>query len=177
MRLCRAGAGESFSTTDSGSSKVRRNGEAAGQSQWSNTHAHLAFTYFRLAFWTSCRSEALYLVAQVLLEEDSSESATDALRSLPTCDLAEKTFAELEVAESDAPGQARPNRVDPKSQCSPLSQAKKNKTTHTKLQRVYYQLSLPALVQRSGERLRGKLVVVELQQTVRGFKSFGLASL
>lgn len=132
------------------------------------------YTYLKLVVLRSCRSEALYLVAQVILEEDSSRRASESsdLRS-----GRKKTFAELEVAKKDAPGQARPNRVDPKFQCSPLSQAKKNKMTQTKLQRVYYQLSLAALVQKSGERRRDKLVVAELQQTVRGFKRFGLASL
>lgn len=49
--------------------------------------------------------------------------------------------------------------------------------TQTKLQRVYYQLSLAARVQKAGVERSDKLVVQELQQTVRRFKRFGLASL
>lgn len=47
-----------------------------------------------------------------------------------------KNFCGAWSGWNGAPGQARPDRLDPKFQCSPLSQAKKNKTTQTKLQRV-----------------------------------------
>lgn len=62
-----------------------------------------------------------------------------------------------------------PDRVDPRFQCSPLSQAKKKETTQTKLQRVYYQLSFsrfcPEVLAKDGVT---NWWLVELQQTVRG---------
>lgn len=84
MRLCRAGAGQSFSTTDSNSSKVCRKSEAAGRrahTQWLKHRYSSGYTYLRLVVLRSCRSEALYLVAQVILEEDSSRRSFGVFRS------------------------------------------------------------------------------------------------
>lgn len=52
MRLCRAGAGQSFSTTDSNSSKVCRKSEAAGRRAQTGGQTQIFFRLYLLK--TSC---------------------------------------------------------------------------------------------------------------------------
>lgn len=139
------------------------------------------FTYFEEVSTTSRQSEALCPVVRVIFWRRFGQQRTlkpTRVDVLGPCALGEN-FRD-DASRSSLTPQPTPHthrRIDPKFQCSPLSQAKKYKTTQTKLQRVYYQLSLDALVQKVWRRAESdKLVVPELQQTVRGFKLFSLSS-
>lgn len=77
MRFSRAGAESEFQHHGQQQQQSLHKQRSCGT--WTNTDIPLVLTYFQLVFLTSCQSEALYLVAQVVLEEeDSSDSETDA---------------------------------------------------------------------------------------------------
>lgn len=92
---------------------------------------------------------ALYPVAQVVLEMGSGSSYSTRLQVFRSA-LWPKLSQCLKPLKECARSKSDPRRVDPKFQCSPLSQAKKNIVTLTKLQRVYYQLSLVAMSRQTG---------------------------
>lgn len=127
------------------------------------THILRKHTFKRKMTWEACRlylpwkrffdvsSVALYPVAQVFWSW-ARVAATQSLTRLEVFRSARwpKLSQCLKPLKGCARSKPDLRRVDPKFQCSPLSQAKKNIVTLTKLQRVYYQLSLAALSRETG---------------------------
>lgn len=127
------------------------------------THILRKHTFKRKKTWEACRlylpwkrffdvsSVALYPVAQVFWSW-ARVAATQSLMRLEVFRSARwpKLSQCLTLLKGCARSKPDLRRVDPKFQCSPLSQAKKNIVTLTKLQRVYYQLSLAALSRETG---------------------------